>query len=317
MQQQCLLETFVFRFASAKGPAFYAGGMSIHDRDDFGVEQIVEVETQEEDIECNMISDANKLEIFQEDKKVAEWNSSWGDFEGFGESMAKSETFDYTLEVLRSSSKSNYFENDTHCDDIDGPASYERCESDQPGEVDVRTVARSALEDQQKYANVFKSSFPEIPIQEPTEITKSFEQLLEAREEDNELVKVLTTQLGKDSWTTWRAAPEAESSLSLPYPCNESLKNLLLALGMDSSGKVDNGGLDSILKDPQPLSKADIFAVEGSKTLIQTKLLVPPDSKNGHGFTYQLYLKCAPLKGNLPAITLSGKKSMFTMYNQK
>ncbi|XP_078516416.1 uncharacterized protein CLBA1 [Lissotriton helveticus] len=325
MQTQCFLESLAMEYISPKSPADYATSLALNDSFDYDRKNIIEEETHSRHLSLEgtvvgLQPFDDEQENSPQENKVTEYTSSWGDFEGFGESMAKSESFNCTLEALRSNTKSKNLQGDIPCSELHCSTSCDSCDSSQTLEQNVESAeslpAGSPIEDRKDYANIFKSSFPAIPIQEPPEDVKSFKQLLEENEEENELAKVIKTHLGKDCSNVWRMVHDAKISPGLEYSCRESLNNLLQALGVDSREKDATAELDpitessNIIKDlvPPPKLKAD-----ASKTLIQTKLLVPQDSKHGQGFSYQLFLKRAP--SNVPAINFSGKKSIFAINN--
>lgn len=330
MQTQCFLESLAMEYFSPKSPADYATSLELNESIDCGRKNILEEKTHSRHLSLegtfvDLLPFDDGQENCQEGNKVTENTSSWGDFEGFGESMAKSESFNCTLEALRSNSTYKNLQGDIPCGKLHCSTSCDNCDSSQTIKQNVKSAdslpAGSPIQDRKDYANIFKSSFPAIPIQEPLENVKSFKQLLKDNEKDNELAKVIKTQLGMDFSNVWRMVHDAKVSPGLEYSCRESRNNLLQALGVDSREKDATAELDritessNIIEDLVPPPKLDGFKADASKALIQTKLLVPPDSKHGQGFSYQLYLKRPPSNANVSAITFSGKKSIFTINN--
>ncbi|KAJ1107990.1 hypothetical protein NDU88_005375 [Pleurodeles waltl] len=330
MQNQHILESLAMEYIFPKTSPDYALSVTLNESFDFVRKNIMEESTHSSRLSLertfvDLPPFDDELENCQEEKKVTECTSSWGDFEGFGESMAKSESFNCTLEALRNNSKSKNFQGDIPHDELHCSTSCNTCDLSQILELNATTAgsspADSPIEDRKDYANIFKLSFPAIPFQETQENVKGFEQLLKANEEDNEIAKVIKTQLGMNFSNVWRMVHDARISTGLEYSCRESRKSLLLALAVDSSEKDATAELDritessNIIEDLVPPPKMDGFKADASKALIQTKLLVPPDSKHGQGFSYQLYLKRAPSNANVPAQTFSGKKSIFSINN--
>ncbi|XP_006032230.1 uncharacterized protein CLBA1 [Alligator sinensis] len=251
-----------------------------------------------------------------------ELSGSWGDFEGFSESLCKSDSFNHTFEVLVKS---------TEATKTDVDLSEEYCSSSLGHPCSKLSVhnqreapSSSLNEAKHCYEDIFKLGFPEIPVPQSTESIRSLDQVINTKDEDAGLPELLKKQLCIDSGNIWRTFRSTDNTPSLRYSWNTShCQDIFLSvLGIDASEKDHSEGSkddvfeDSNVKENEDL-KVDGFSFSNCKALIQTKLSVSPDSRRGQLFTYNLFLKRTPSSGNMQYITVPKKKRIFTTHNLK
>ncbi|XP_030070931.1 uncharacterized protein CLBA1 [Microcaecilia unicolor] len=243
-------------------------------------------------------------------------HNSWGDFEGFTESVASSESFNSTLGMPIQFPAIKNFQNvshfsETHCTTSNG------LDFPEPTEQKRNITAMdSGAEVCLSYDDIFKSSFPDMPVHQSSENIVSLNRLLEISSEDKGVVELMKEQLRIGSVNIWRTHDTTtESGLRSLWNESHCLKSLILTLGIDSDRKNVLDSTDHLgetdLKDAQEPTEVDGFSVNGSQTLIQTKLSVSPDTKRGRFFTYQLFSKKVPSNRNAPSIIIPGKKEHF------
>ncbi|KAG6933261.1 hypothetical protein G0U57_019568, partial [Chelydra serpentina] len=107
-----------------------------------------------------------------------------------------------------------------------------------------------------------------------------------------------------DSGNLWRTLREPDSITGLRCPWNKSYcqENFLSALGIDVNQKDFSGDSKEGLEETNVKINEDLedgFNITKCKALIQTKLSVSPDSRHGHFFSYNLFLKRTPSNGNM------------------
>ncbi|XP_029453942.1 uncharacterized protein CLBA1-like [Rhinatrema bivittatum] len=167
---------------------------------------------------------------------VTEHSNSWGDFEGFTESVAKSESFNNMLEALVpvSDSLQNVAAvNQTHCT-TSGHDYPESTEHDRRN-----AAADSGAEVSLSYEDIFKFSFPDGPVQQSPEIVISLNRLLETSSEEKGGVELVEAQLGVNSVSTWRTIHGMSTGSGLRCSWHEftCCKNIMFALGINADQK--------------------------------------------------------------------------------
>ncbi|XP_057272119.1 uncharacterized protein CLBA1 [Pezoporus wallicus] len=251
---------------------------------------------------------------------ASEPSSSWGDFEGFGESLGESERFSQNLDVLVKSTETSGVDRDLssgHCS-TDADHFYSK-----PSLHSVIQEASSSLnEASQSYEDMFKLSFPEVFVSQSSESIRSLDQVLDTNNEDVGIPELTKNQLCTDSGNIWRTLRDFYNAPSLRHPWGKShcQENLLSVLRIDANQKDFSESQDIVeesnVKDTEDF-RFDGFSVNDCKALIQTKLSVSPDSRHSHLFTCDLFLKTISSNGNMQYITTPRKKHIFAACNLK
>ncbi|KFV54322.1 Uncharacterized protein C14orf79, partial [Tyto alba] len=252
---------------------------------------------------------------------TSEFSGSWGDFEGFKGSLDKSERLRHNLEVLVKSAKTNSIDMDVssgHCSTSAGHF----C-SEPSLHSGIQESSSSLNEANHSYEDIFKLGFPEVFVSQSRESIRSLDQVLDTNNEDVGIPEFVKNQLCIDSGNIWRTLRDFDNTLSLRHPWNKShcQENLLSVLGIDANQKdflesQDDTIEESNFKDNDDF-RSDGFGINDCKALIQTKLSVSPDSRHGHLFTCNLFLKTTSPNGNMQYITIPRKKHIFTAHNLK
>ncbi|XP_015486950.1 uncharacterized protein CLBA1 isoform X2 [Parus major] len=247
-----------------------------------------------------MNSKGRSCEGFSESSfSTSEPSASWGDFEGFKEPLDKPERFSHNPEVLVNSTKASGADPDL----LSGDWSI------------------SAAQEDHSYEKTFKLGFPEIFVPQSRECIRSLEQVFDANNENVWIPELLKNQLCMDSGNVWRALRDFDNTPSLRYPWSEShcQENLLSVLGIDANQKDVSENQADILEESEVKDNEDFrfdgFSVNDCKALIQTKLSVSPDSRHGHLFSCNLFLKTTPSNENTQCITIPRKKQIFATHN--
>ncbi|KFQ42761.1 Uncharacterized protein C14orf79, partial [Nestor notabilis] len=249
---------------------------------------------------------------------TSEPSGSWGDFEGFKESLDESERFSHNLEIFMKSTKTS---------GVDKDLSSGHCSSN-AGHFFPEPSLHSVIQDASSSPNescedIFKLSFPEVFVSQSRESARSLDQILDTNNEDVGIPEFMKTQLCTDSGNIWRTLRNFYNAPSIRHPWSKSLcqENLLSVLGIDANQKdflESEGDIfeESNVKDTEDF-RFDGFSINDCKALIQTKLSVSPDSRHGHLFTCDLFLKTTSSNGNMQYITTPRKKHIFTACNLK
>ncbi|KFV14988.1 Uncharacterized protein C14orf79, partial [Tauraco erythrolophus] len=252
---------------------------------------------------------------------TSEPSGSWGDFEGFRESLDKSERFGYNLDALVNSTKTS--RGDTNFSSGRCGASAGRFSSEPSLCSGMQEACSSLNEANHSYEDIFKLGFPEIFVSQSRERVRSLDQVLDANNEAVGTPELTKNQLCIDSGNIWRTLRDFDNTLSLRRPWSKShcQENLLSVLGIDANQKdflesPDDISEESNVKDNGDL-RFDGFSINDCKALIQTKLSVSPDSRHGHLFTCNLFLKTTSSNGNMQYLTIPRKKHIFTTRNRK
>ncbi|KFO12528.1 Uncharacterized protein C14orf79, partial [Balearica regulorum gibbericeps] len=252
---------------------------------------------------------------------TSEPSSSWGDFEGFRESSDKSERFSHDLEVLVKSTKTRRGDRDVssgHCN-----ASAGHFCSEPSLHSGIQEAPSSLNEANHSYEDIFKVGFPEVFVSQSRENIRSLDQVLDTNNEDVGNPECVKNQLCIDSGNIWRTLRDFDNTTSLRHPWSKShcQENLLSVLGIDANEKDFLESQDDIFEESNVKDNEDFrfdgFNINDCKALIQTKLSVSPDSRHGHLFTCNLFLKTTPSNGNMQYITIPRKKHIFATQNLK
>ncbi|XP_071415478.1 uncharacterized protein CLBA1 [Pithys albifrons albifrons] len=253
---------------------------------------------------------------------ISEPSCSWGDFEGFKESLDKSERFSHNLEVLVKPTKTSGADTDLSSGCC-SPSAAQVCA--EPSLCSgIQEALGSSNEADHSYEDIFKLGFPEVFVSQSRENIRSLEQvLLDANSEDVGIPELLKIQLGIDSGNVWRTLRDSDNAPSLRHCWSKShcQEILLSVLGIDANQKDISESQDDIFEESNVEDNEDFrfdgFGINDCKALIQTKVSVSPDSRHGHLFTCNLFLKTTPSNENAQYITIPRKKHIFTTHNLK
>ncbi|KFQ20028.1 Uncharacterized protein C14orf79, partial [Mesitornis unicolor] len=207
---------------------------------------------------------------------ISELSSSWGDFEGFRESLDKSERVSHNLEVLVKSTETSRADRDLSSGHRSASAGH-FCS---PSEVCVnrKTMTRHA---NHSYEDIFKLGFPEIFVSQSEESIRSLDQvLLDTSNDDAGFPELRKNQLCIDSGNIWRTLGDFDNTPSIRHPRSKShcQENLLSVLGIDVDQKdllesQDDFFEESNVKDNEDF-RSDGFSINDCKALIQTKVRI-------------------------------------------
>ncbi|XP_012326557.2 uncharacterized protein CLBA1 isoform X2 [Aotus nancymaae] len=243
-----------------------------------------------------------------------EHSSTWGEFEGFRESSAKSGQFSQSLELL---------EGPTELQPLRTTSAPEECRSHQPcqgGPWVTGTAAIPPSEPILSYENILKCAFQEITVPQAAEDISTLDHFLEISSEEKPGLECVH-KLCNESRKLWRALQNTHTSASqCLWSESHCQENFFLVLGIDAMQKDLSGGQghvmdDSDLKEPEGLLTVSSFRLHHCKALIQTKLSGPPGSRQGSPMACSRFLK-TPSCGGGQHFTLPRKK-MFTPRNLK
>uniref|UniRef100_A0A8D0H565 Clathrin binding box of aftiphilin containing 1 n=1 Tax=Sphenodon punctatus TaxID=8508 RepID=A0A8D0H565_SPHPU len=249
---------------------------------------------------------------------------AWGDFECFSEPLVTSENFSPSLEALTKSAKSNTSKNNADLNEELCTTSYGQHCSKMIAHNGREATVNPEIEASPSYKDIFEQSFPKIPIPHFSESISSLDHILDTNSEDFEIPEYMKKQLCIDSGNIWKMLRHSNSTSGLSCPWNKfhCQKNLLSILGIDANQKDHaKGSSNDVLEETNIQEnedlKVDEFNISNCKALIQTKLSVPPDSRHGRLFSYNLFLKKTPSNGNMQYITIPRTKRIFTTQNLK
>ncbi|XP_077179965.1 uncharacterized protein CLBA1 [Paroedura picta] len=255
------------------------------------------------------------------DALATESGSAWGDFEGFSEVKSESQSaVPESLENLNGEQPSTKGTavSDKHCTNSCGQISFKTA-----GQNRRDAFPNAPMQASLSSEDVFKLSFPEVPVPQSSENIRCLNQMLDANTEDVGVPEHTKMQPCTDSANLWKLLTRARSPSGLRCPWNEShcQENLLAVLGIDAHQKVLPEGKDDVLekgniKEAEE-SNIDKFSISNCKALIQTKLSVSPEPRQSHLFTYNLFLKKTPSTGNAQYLTVPPKKRVFTAQSLK
>ncbi|EHH63930.1 hypothetical protein EGM_17008 [Macaca fascicularis] len=239
-----------------------------------------------------------------------EHSSTWGEFEGFRESSAKSGQFSQSLELL---------ERPTEPQPPRTTSAPKECSSRQPcqgGPWVTGTAAVPPSESILSYENILKCAFQEVTVQQAAEDVSTIDHFLEISSEEKPGLECVH-KLCNESRKLWRALQSKHTTSTSQCLWSESRcqENFFLVLGIDATQKKLSGGQGPIMEDcdlrePEGLLTVGSFRLQHCKALIQTKLSGPPGSRQGRLMTCSRFLK-TPSCGGGQHITIPRKK-MFT-----
>ncbi|KFV61877.1 Uncharacterized protein C14orf79, partial [Dryobates pubescens] len=244
-------------------------------------------------------------------------SSSWGDFEGFRESLDTLKRFRHNVAVLVKSTKTCEVDLDLsrgHYGTSAGHFCYEPSQ-----ESGIQVASSSLNEANYSYEDIFKMGFPEVFVSQSRESIRSLDQVLDTNN-DVGIPELRKNQLCIHSGNIWRTLTDFDNIPSLRHTWDKShcQETLLSVLGIEANQKDCLESQDNILEEPNVKDnenfRFDGFSINDCKALIQTKLSVSPDSRNGL-FSCNLFLKATPPNGNMQYVTTPRRKHLFTTHS--
>ncbi|XP_010085510.1 PREDICTED: uncharacterized protein C14orf79 homolog, partial [Pterocles gutturalis] len=193
-----LTDTDTSRCMSLKDLAVEVGDMSLDEsycnlNETTNNEEILNLEVMQQSLPVLNSKEGSCEGFFESTSSSSEPSSSWGDFEGFRESLDKSERFDHHLEVLvkpKRTSRGGLGLSSGHGSALagqfcPGPSLHSGMQQD----------CRSLNEANYSYEEIFKLSFPEIFVSPSRESIRSLEQVLDTNNEDVGIPELMKNQL--------------------------------------------------------------------------------------------------------------------------
>uniref|UniRef100_A0A8C3L3X3 Clathrin binding box of aftiphilin containing 1 n=1 Tax=Chrysolophus pictus TaxID=9089 RepID=A0A8C3L3X3_CHRPC len=243
-------------------------------------------------------------------------SGSWGEFEGFRESLGKWQRFHPSPDILLKSKNTS---------DGGTGVSGGRCSAAAGhfcSEPSLRSEASSSLNEADLcYEGIFKSGFPEVLVSQSSESIRSLDQVLGVNNEDVGIPELTNTQLCIDSGNIWRTLRDLDNTSRLRHLWSKShcQENLLNVLGIDANQTDLPESQNDITEESNAKDNEDFrfdgFCINNCKALIQTKLSVSSDSRQDQLFTCNLFLKTTSSDGNMQYITVPRKKHIFSTPN--
>ncbi|XP_054256807.1 uncharacterized protein CLBA1 [Indicator indicator] len=318
---ESLSHTDTLHRMSLKDLAVEVGHMSLDesDRNESTNNEIINLEVMQQNLPIVNSKGRNSEGLSESSHCTSEPSSSWGDFEGFRESLDKSDRFRHNLEVLEKSTKTCKVDWDLSRGHYSTSAGHFCSEPSQ--ESGIQKALSSLNEANHSYEDIFKMSFPEVFVSQSRESIRSLDQVLDTNN-DVGIPELRKNQLCIDSGNIWRTLTDFDNTPSLSHPWSKShcQETLLSVLGIEANQKDFSESQDNILEESNVKDNEDFrfdgFNINDCKALIQTKLSVSPDSRNGF-FSHKLFLKATSSSGNMQYVTTPRKKHIFTTHNLK
>ncbi|XP_072285213.1 uncharacterized protein CLBA1 [Pyxicephalus adspersus] len=231
-------------------------------------------------------------------KAQPEFTNTWGDFEGFNEFTPQSEQFNYADEELQFNCFTSSMSDGGHCTE----------QTDIQDEWDAFSAEDN--EPTQDFEQIIKLSFPAPSVEETSEDVRSLEALLSSTSnKENVVSQLLKSRL----WYECDRSEKAEDVLTCNprgnWPKSKGCQDLMALLCISAENTSNRGVLTDFDVDQAQVNET---YPKAKKYLIQTKLDVAPGSKQGHIFSYQLFLKKPSSDVPMSFLTFSGKKSFFS-----
>ncbi|XP_074005919.1 uncharacterized protein CLBA1 [Numenius arquata] len=331
MQNLSLVESLTNKATShqmsLKDLAVQAGGMSLNESDcnlneTTNNEEIINLGLMQQSIPVVNSKGRSCGGVSEGSYSTSEPSSSWGDFEGFREPLDKLEKFGHNLEVLVKPTKTSRVDTDLSSGHCSASAGHLSSEPSLPS--GIQEACRSSLNEANDiYEDIFKLGFPEVFVSQSRESIRSLDQVLDTNNEDVGIPELMKNQLCIDSRNIWRTLRDFDNTPSLRHPWSKSRcqENLMSVLGIDANQKDFSESQDDIFEESNVKDNEDFrfdgFSINDCKALIQTKLSVSPDSRHGHLFSCNLFLKTTSSHGNMQYITIPRKKHIFTTHDLK
>ncbi|XP_025944458.1 uncharacterized protein CLBA1 [Apteryx rowi] len=323
---ESLSNTDMLHWMSLKDLVADVSDMSLHESACYSNErrnneEMINLEVMQESLPVVNSKGRSCEGVSESSHSTLEPNGSWGDFEGFRESLDKSEIFSHNPEVLVKSAKTSKGDMDScrgHCG-----ASFGHFCSEPSLHTGRQEASSPVNEANHSYEDIFKLGFPEVSVPQSRESIRSLDHVFDTNNEDTGIPELMKNQLCIDCGNIWRILKDFDNTPSLRHPWSKShcQENLLSVLGINANQKDFPESQDDIfeesnVKDDEDF-RSDGFSINNCKALIQTKLSVSPDSRHGHLFTCNLFLKRTSSSGNMQYITIPRKKQIFTTHNLK
>ncbi|XP_055659234.1 uncharacterized protein CLBA1 [Falco peregrinus] len=320
-----LTDTDTLHQMSPKDLAAGAGGTSPKERDcnlneRTSNDEIINLEVTQQSLP--VMSSKGGCEGFSVSAySTSEPSGSWGDFEGFKESLEKTKRSSHNLEVLVKSIKTSRVDTDLSSGRCSTSAHHSHSEPSPHSAI--QEASSSLKEANHSCEDIFKLSFPEVFVSQSRESVRSLDQVLDTKNEDVWIPELMKNQLCIDSENIWRTLRHFGNTPSLRQPWSKThcQENLLSVLGIDANQKDFLESQDDIFEESNVKDNEDFrcdgFSINDCKALIQTKLSVSPDSRHGNLFTCNLFLKTTSSNGDMQCITIPRKKHIFPTHNLK
>ncbi|OCT64916.1 uncharacterized protein CLBA1 [Xenopus laevis] len=257
------------------------------------------------DDSCLVSNLARSEDLYQDYCSHKELSGTWGDFESFSDCPPESERFYYKEGDLHVSSRHHLAE----CRTTTSKEAFSSEQTEFPLDWD-------ALISTQEDSKAFQLSFPDIPVEQCTDEIKTLQNPLASLNGDFSVGDLINMQFRADCHSLDSLDDSPATSQRFEWKNSQGSRNLLLLLGVDPSEKYSVDGNqtknDSISTDHDLSSVNESSHPNGTKSLIQTKLHVAPDSRQGSIFSYQFFVKTSATNTPLLFLTVSGKKSFFS-----
>ncbi|XP_053553204.1 uncharacterized protein CLBA1 isoform X2 [Bombina bombina] len=232
---------------------------------------------------------------------LPELSSTWGDFESFNGFTPDYEEFPYPDEELSDTIKYSSF----HTQNV--LKSYkeaENCRQNDPYSKLKMTCPAAVGADVCEH--VLRTCFPAVPVEPSSDDVRSLHNCLKLTNEENFVNELMKMNFWPDC-----ASTETRDAPPPRYHWKDSLscRNLMLLFGIDASHKCPEES--DVISDGTEQNSASVpWRSDANPTLIQTK--ISPNSKQGHIFSYELFLKKTTPAVTLPFLAFAGKKSFFS-----
>lgn len=322
---ESLANTDISHHEPPKDLAAEAGGVSLDEsgcnwNERTSNDEIFNLEVMQQSLPVTNSKGRSCVGFSESSFSTSEPSGSWGDFEGFREPLDKSERFSHNREVLVKSAKTSGADADPSSGGCSSSAAHVCAEPSLCR--GIQETSGSLNEADHSYEEILKLGFPEVFLPQSRESIRSLEQVLDANN-DVGTPELSKNQLCLDSGNVWRTLRDFGNTPSLRHPWSKShcQENLLSVLGIDANQKDISESQADIFEEPNVKDneefRFDGFSVNGCKALIQTKLSVSPDSRHGHLFTCNLFLKTTSPNENTESVTIPRKKHIFATHNLK
>ncbi|XP_075047963.1 uncharacterized protein CLBA1 [Mixophyes fleayi] len=243
----------------------------------------------------------NLHEDLDTNKGSPETTGTWGDFESFNEFTPQSEQFYYADEPLRLDVPDTTASMAEDCtEETDGQAQWDA--------FNLENVNTEGCE------HIFRLSFPVVPVSETNQDVKSLSTMMTSSNEEH-LSKLIKTRLWLDYDHSQQGGDATFGKSGCDWQNCKGYRDLLLLLGTTAENISDNGEITSDAVTATDIAQFHVnesMPPAGKRCLIQTKLDVSPGSKQGHIFSYQLFLNKSTIDAPLPFLNFSAKKSFFS-----
>ncbi|XP_009080811.1 PREDICTED: uncharacterized protein C14orf79 homolog [Acanthisitta chloris] len=237
-------------------------------------EEIINLEVMQQSLPGGNSKGRSCEEVSESSFSASEPSGSWGDFEGFRESLDEAERVGHNAEDLVKSTEPSGAGRDFSSNSA-------VCLGAEPLLCSRTQEASGSLDEaEHSYEDIFKLGFPEVFVPRSTESIRSLEQVLATNNEDVGIPELWKDQLCMDSGNLWRTLRDFDHIPSLRYPWSKSHshENLLSVLGIDANQTDNSKSQEEICEESNGKDNEDLrfdgFGVNDCKALIQTKVRI-------------------------------------------